>query len=176
MYPWPLDMVLPSPPQNLNVYFAPEVLKHQPILSLSLTVHGEWPLQFAADCGQKEVQKTRAGKRGRRPASRSPRRFPRRGEVAEPPDERGLELWETLNMQIKSYYHFHHSIFDDGYFFCPNLRNPHIFQTFWAKSITLGCYISNIWGLVSASLSPLVLFLCQWPQYLKGIWFQGQHC
>ena len=169
-------MVLLNPPQNQNVHFATEVLKHQPIFSLSLTVHGGWPLPLAADRRQKEDQKTRAGKRGRRLAPRWLRGFLRRGEVAEPPDERGLELWETLNMQIKSYYHFHHSIFDDGYFFCPNLRNPDIFKTFWAKSITLGCYISNIWGLVSASLSPLVLFLCQWPQYLKGIWFQGQHC
>ena len=31
---------LPSPPQNQNVHFATEVLKHQPIFSLSLTVHG----------------------------------------------------------------------------------------------------------------------------------------
>ena len=28
MYPWPLDMVLPNPPQNQNVHFATEVLKH----------------------------------------------------------------------------------------------------------------------------------------------------
>ena len=33
-----------------------------------------------------------AGKRGRSLASRSPRGFPRRGEVAEPPDGRGLGL------------------------------------------------------------------------------------
>ena len=29
MYPWPLDMVLANPPQNKNVNFATEVLKHQ---------------------------------------------------------------------------------------------------------------------------------------------------
>ena len=75
---------------------------HQPIFSLSQTVDGGWPLPLAPDRGQKKGQKTRAEKRGKRPASRSPRGFQRRGEVAEPPDGRGLGLWETLNKQIKS--------------------------------------------------------------------------
>ena len=47
---------------------------------------------MAPDRGQKKGQKTRAEKRGKRPAQRSPRGFLRRGEAAEPPDGRGLGL------------------------------------------------------------------------------------
>ena len=96
MYPWPLDMVLANPPQNkmlilLRKYWNTKA-SHQPIFSLSQTVDGGWPLPLAPDRGQKKGQKTRAEKRGKRPASRSPRGFQRRGEVAEPPDGRGLGL------------------------------------------------------------------------------------